>query len=92
MSADDIHHLLLTILYSGVGVAVFAVALYLMSVLSPFSLKKEIEEDQNTALGIIMGSILIGLALIISAAISSPDDVVREVPSQNDAATESSSP
>ena len=72
MSADDIHHLLLTVLYSGVGVAVFAVTLYLMSVLSPFSIKKEIEEDQNTALGIIMGSILIGLALIISAAISSP--------------------
>lgn len=72
MSADDIHHLLLTVLYSGVGVAVFAVTLYLMSILSPFSIKKEIEEDQNTALGIIMGSILIGLALIISAAISSP--------------------
>ena len=72
MSADDIHHLLLTLLYSGVGVAVFAVTLYLMSILSPFSIKKEIEEDQNTALGIIMGSILIGLALIISAAISSP--------------------
>jgi uncharacterized membrane protein YjfL (UPF0719 family) len=59
-------------LYSGIGVAVFAVTLYLMSVLSPFSIKKEIEEDQNTALGVIMGSILIGLALIISAAISSP--------------------
>ena len=92
MSADDIHHLLLTILYSGVGVSVFAVALYLMSILSPFSLKKEIEEDQNTALGIIMGSILIGLALIISAAISSPDDVVREIPSQESASTENSSP
>ena len=72
MSPDDIHHLLLTLLYSGIGVAVFAVTLYLMSVLSPFSIKKEIEEDQNTALGVIMGSILIGLALIISAAISSP--------------------
>ena len=36
---------------------------------TPFSLQKEIEHDQNTALGIILGSIVIGMALIISAAI-----------------------
>jgi uncharacterized membrane protein YjfL (UPF0719 family) len=34
-----------------------------------FHLHKEIEEDQNTALGIVIGSIMIGLALIISSAI-----------------------
>jgi uncharacterized membrane protein YjfL (UPF0719 family) len=36
----------------------------------PFSVRKEIEEDQNTALGIIMGSVVIGLAIIIAAAVS----------------------
>jgi len=34
-------------------------------------MKKEIEEDQNTALAIIIGAIMIGLAMIISAAIHS---------------------
>ena len=32
--------------------------------------KKEIEEDQNTSLGIIYGSVFIALAIIISAAVS----------------------
>jgi putative membrane protein len=35
----------------------------------PFSLRKEIEEDQNTALAIIIGSVIIGMSIIIAAAI-----------------------
>jgi uncharacterized membrane protein YjfL (UPF0719 family) len=30
---------------------------------------KEIEHDQNTALGIVMGSVIIGMSIIIAAAI-----------------------
>ncbi|MEM6994417.1 MAG: DUF350 domain-containing protein, partial [Myxococcota bacterium] len=30
----------------------------------------EIEDDQNTSLGIIIGSVIIGIALIISAAVA----------------------
>jgi uncharacterized membrane protein YjfL (UPF0719 family) len=56
--------------FAGVGVVVFAAAFWLMTKLAPFSFRKEIEEDQNTALGIIIAGVLIGLALIISAAIS----------------------
>ena len=36
----------------------------------PFSLKKEMEEDQNIALGIVIGSIVIAMALIIAAAVT----------------------
>ena len=35
------------------------------------SVRKEIEDDQNVALAILVGSVIIGLALIISAAIHS---------------------
>ena len=31
---------------------------------------KEIEVDQNTALGIVMGSFILGLAIIVAAAIT----------------------
>jgi len=61
--------LLATIVYSFVGIAVFAVAFFLMVKIAPFSVKKEIEEDQNTSLGILMGSVFIGLAIIIAAAL-----------------------
>jgi len=38
--------------------------------IAPFSVKKEIEEDQNTALAVIMAGVLIGISLIIAAAVS----------------------
>jgi uncharacterized membrane protein YjfL (UPF0719 family) len=59
-----------TLLYSGIGVLVFAIAFVVMVQVAPFSVRKEIEEDQNTSLGIVMGSVIIGLAIIIAAAIS----------------------
>ena len=55
--------------FGGLGVVVFAAAFWLMAQLSPFSFHKEIEEDQNISLGIIIAGVMIGLALIISAAI-----------------------
>ncbi len=61
--------LLATLLYSGVGVVVFALAFVVMVKVAPFSVQKEIEEDQNTSLGIVMGSVIIGLAIIIAAAL-----------------------
>ena len=52
-----------------IGLVVFAIAFFIVVKVSPFSVKKEIEDDQNTALAIIIGAIIIGVALIISAAI-----------------------
>jgi len=56
--------------FAGIGLAVFGIAFWIMTKLAPFSVKKEIEEDQNTALAIIMAGVIIGVSLIISAAIS----------------------
>ena len=66
----DPTYLIATLVYTGIGVLVFLVAVWLMGKVTPFSLRKEIEEDQNTALGIVMGSVILGLAIIIAAAIS----------------------
>jgi uncharacterized membrane protein YjfL (UPF0719 family) len=61
--------MLSSVIYALIGFAVFALALFIMDRVVPFSLVKEIEEDQNIALAIIMGSIFISLAIIIQAAI-----------------------
>ena len=58
-----------TIIFVAIGLVVFLIAFLLVVLLSPFSVKKEIEEDQNTALAIIIGALIIGIALIISSAI-----------------------
>ena len=57
------------IIFSVVGIVVFAVAFFVIARISPFSLRKELEDDQNTALGLVIGSMIIGLSLIISSAI-----------------------
>ena len=62
--------LLSTLVYTIFGLLVFGVSLWAASQIAPFSIRKEIEEDQNTSLGIILGAMFIGIALIISAAIS----------------------
>lgn len=58
-----------TLLFTVIGMIAFAISFWIIVKLAPFSVKKEIEEDQNTALAIIIGSIIIGIAMIISAAV-----------------------
>lgn len=58
-----------TVIFVAIGLIVFAIAFLIVVLVAPFSVKKEIEEDQNTSLAIIIGSLIIGVAMIISAAI-----------------------
>lgn len=55
--------------FAGIGLVVFAAAFWIMTKLSPFSVRKEIEEDQNTALAVIFAGVIIGVSIIIAAAI-----------------------
>ena len=69
----DMEHLgkalLSTFAFSLVGIIVFAMAFWLIDKLAPFSVRKEIEEDENNALAMIMSAIIIGIALIIMGAL-----------------------
>ena len=55
--------------WTALGIVLFVLALKLIVKISPFSIRKEIEEDQNVALGVLMGAVFIGLAIIIAAAV-----------------------
>ena len=57
-------------IYSVLGLLMFGIFWMLIVWLTPFSIRKEIEDDQNTSLGIILGAVIIGIAMIISAAVS----------------------
>jgi len=58
-----------TVIFVAIGLIVFAIAFFIVVLVAPFSVKKEIEEDHNTALAIIIGALIIGVAMIIAAAI-----------------------
>jgi uncharacterized membrane protein YjfL (UPF0719 family) len=62
-------NLLSSLVFTAIGLVFFAAAFWAICKFAPFSVRKEIEEDQNTALAILIGSVIIGLAIIIAAAV-----------------------
>lgn len=68
-SSALVYHLAAAFVFSIFGVLTLALCVWIMGRLSPFSLAKEIEEDHNTAAAIVMGAVLLGMSIIIAAAI-----------------------
>lgn len=67
---DQLVNLLVTtLIFSLLGIVLFAIAFLIIVKIAPFSTRKEIEEDQNTALAILIGSVIIGIAIIVAAAV-----------------------
>ncbi|HEY0765517.1 MAG TPA: DUF350 domain-containing protein [Pyrinomonadaceae bacterium] len=58
-----------TLVFVLIGLIVFAIAFFVIAKAAPFSVRKEIEDDQNIALAIVIGSVILGSALIIAAAV-----------------------
>ena len=63
-----VRHLIAALAFSLLGVIILAVSVWVLSHVLPFSMRKELEEDQNVALGIILGALILGISLIIAAA------------------------
>ncbi|SFJ51257.1 DUF350 domain-containing protein [Jannaschia pohangensis] len=56
-----------TVFYTFFGLALLLACWWLIELVTPFSLRKELEEDQNTAIAIVMGALFLSLAIIIAA-------------------------
>jgi uncharacterized membrane protein YjfL (UPF0719 family) len=67
--APMIRMIVSSLIFVGIGMVMFLIAFFLMTKITPFSIRKEIEEDQNTALAVVIGAVILGLSHIISAAI-----------------------
>ncbi|MFH2007910.1 MAG: DUF350 domain-containing protein [bacterium] len=62
----------LTLIFSLLGLIVALFGYFVYHWIVPFDLVKELEIDQNTSLGIVLGAIILGLCIIVAAAIASP--------------------
>ncbi len=56
-----------SLIFTLIGLGLFAIAWGIIQKFTPFSIRKEIEEDQNVALGIVLGAVIIGIAIIVAA-------------------------
>jgi len=61
--------LVTTVVFVVLGLIIFALAFLVIGKATPFSVRKEIEEDHNVALAIVIASVILGTALIIAAAV-----------------------
>lgn len=59
-----------SIIFGLVGILLAIIGYKLFDIITPFSLAKELSEDQNMAVGIVVGAIIIGISLVISKAIA----------------------
>jgi putative membrane protein len=65
----DIGNLLNAIAFAFLGVVIFVVSFFLLDVLTPYKLWKELIDEHNSALAILLGSMSLGICIIIAAAI-----------------------
>jgi putative membrane protein len=58
-----------SILYALIGVFIFWLCFVIIDKLTPYDLWGEIVEKQNVALGIVVGSMSLGISIIVAAAV-----------------------
>lgn len=64
------HNLINAVIFSGIGLAIFVVGFVLLDLLTPrVHIWNQICHEKNLALAIFLGAVVIGIALIISAAV-----------------------
>jgi uncharacterized membrane protein YjfL (UPF0719 family) len=57
------------ILYAAIGIVIFAGAFLVLDKVTPYNLWKEIVQEHNLALAILLGAMSIGICVIIAAAV-----------------------
>ena len=66
----NLHNLLEAIVYSALGLVIYAIGFYLLDRLTQrVHIWREINDEKNVAIAVLIGAFAIGIALIISAAI-----------------------
>ncbi|HLJ89649.1 MAG TPA: DUF350 domain-containing protein [Candidatus Angelobacter sp.] len=63
-----LHNMIAALLFSLIGIAIFVISFFIMDKMTPYHLWKEIVQEHNTALAILVGAMSIGICLIIAAA------------------------
>jgi len=68
---NDFHPLYIVnaVIYAAVGILIFVAAFVILDKVTPYHLWKEIVEDKNLALAILLGAMSIGMCIIIAAAV-----------------------
>jgi putative membrane protein len=64
-----VSNIVAAVVFAALGIGTFLLAFVVVDRITPYDLWKEIIEDQNSALAILIGLGALGLSIIIAAAI-----------------------
>jgi uncharacterized membrane protein YjfL (UPF0719 family) len=57
------------VVYAAIGIAIFAGSFLVIDKVTPYNLWKEIVQEHNTALAILLGAMSLGICVIIASAV-----------------------
>jgi uncharacterized membrane protein YjfL (UPF0719 family) len=69
MMGIQINSLVNAIVYAAMGIVIFAGSFLVLDKVTPYNLWKEIVQEHNLALSILLGAMSLGICIIIAAAI-----------------------
>jgi putative membrane protein len=71
MPIPEIHWapMLAALVYATIGLVIFGIAFIVVDRLTPYHLWKEIVDEKNTELAVVVGAVAIGISIIISTVI-----------------------
>ena len=58
-----------SLIFSVIGLIIFFAGFFVVRKMMPFDVHKELEVDQNTSVGLVVASFILGLAFIIGMSI-----------------------
>ena len=69
MNLLPLGNIVAALVFAFIGIVVFIISFVLMDKLTPYHLWKEIVQEHNMALAILVGAMSIGICIIIASAI-----------------------
>lgn len=69
MSLVPVANLVSAVLFTLLGILIFVIAFVVMDRVTPYHLWKEIVQEHNIALAVLVGAMSIGICIIIASAI-----------------------
>ena len=66
---DIVHNIEAALVFAFIGIAIFVLSFAIIDRLTPYDLWKEIVQEKNMALAVLIGALSIGVCIIIAAAV-----------------------
>jgi len=65
----QVYNVLNASVYAAIGIVIFSSAFLVIDKVTPYNLWKEIVQEHNTALALLLGAMSLGICIIIAAAV-----------------------